>query len=240
VLYVHPFAEEMNKSRRMAALQARAMAAAGYAVLQLDLLGCGDSGGDFAEATWPAWMDDVHRGLRWLDGHAEGPLWLWGLRAGCLLTAQAARELDAACNLLWWQPPGSGSAMLQQFLRLHSAAAWLGGGERSESPRRRLARGETVEVAGYPLSPSLASGLEQATLELGVGVERLEWLELSPRDDATLSPAVAAAVARWQAGGVSAAARVARGPAFWHSVETEVAPALLEVTLAALAQPVAA
>ena len=30
VLYVHPFGEEMNKSRRMAALQARAFAAAGY------------------------------------------------------------------------------------------------------------------------------------------------------------------------------------------------------------------
>jgi alpha-beta hydrolase superfamily lysophospholipase len=39
VVYVHPFAEEMNKSRRMAALQAKALAAAGYAVLQIDLHG---------------------------------------------------------------------------------------------------------------------------------------------------------------------------------------------------------
>ena len=37
VLYVHPFAEEMNRSRRMAALQAKAMASAGYMVLQVDL-----------------------------------------------------------------------------------------------------------------------------------------------------------------------------------------------------------
>ena len=50
ILYIHPFAEEMNKSRRMAALQARALAKAGYAVLQLDLLGCGDSSGDFGDA----------------------------------------------------------------------------------------------------------------------------------------------------------------------------------------------
>jgi len=48
--YVAPFAEEMNKARRMAALQARAMSAAGYAVLCLDLHGCGDSAGDFADA----------------------------------------------------------------------------------------------------------------------------------------------------------------------------------------------
>src|SRR5687768_8838655 len=52
VVYVHPFAEEMNKSRRMAALQARALAASGHAVLQIDLLGCGDSSGDFGDASW--------------------------------------------------------------------------------------------------------------------------------------------------------------------------------------------
>ena len=41
VVYVHPFAEEMNKSRRMAALQSRALAEAGFAVLQLDLMEIG-------------------------------------------------------------------------------------------------------------------------------------------------------------------------------------------------------
>jgi len=33
----------MNKSRRMAALQARVFAAMGFGVLQIDLFGCGDS-----------------------------------------------------------------------------------------------------------------------------------------------------------------------------------------------------
>jgi alpha/beta superfamily hydrolase len=53
ILCIHPFAEEMNKSRRMAALQSRALAEAGYTVLQIDLHGCGDSAGDFGEASWP-------------------------------------------------------------------------------------------------------------------------------------------------------------------------------------------
>src|SRR5665647_2167413 len=66
VLYIHPFAEEMNKARRMAALQARALAQAGYAVLQIDLLGCGDSSGDFGEATWKNWVRDVVQGCQWL------------------------------------------------------------------------------------------------------------------------------------------------------------------------------
>ena len=41
IVYIHPFAEEMNFSRRMVALQARMLAAQGYAVLQIDLSGCG-------------------------------------------------------------------------------------------------------------------------------------------------------------------------------------------------------
>src|SRR5438045_2789030 len=87
VIYLHPFAEEMNKSRRMAALQARAFAARGYAVLQIDLLGCGDSSGGFDDARWSRWKHDVRNAQRWLSDHAEGPMHLWGLRLGALLAA---------------------------------------------------------------------------------------------------------------------------------------------------------
>ena len=66
VVHVPAFAEEMNKSRRMASLQARALAAQGWHVLQLDLLGTGDSEGDFGDATWADWMDDVAEARRWL------------------------------------------------------------------------------------------------------------------------------------------------------------------------------
>ena len=58
VLYVHPFAEELNRSRRMAGLHAGALAALGDAVLQLDLHGCGGSSGDFAAARWETWQED--------------------------------------------------------------------------------------------------------------------------------------------------------------------------------------
>src|SRR6476646_41057 len=92
IVHVHAFAEEMNKARRMAALQARAFANAGYAVLQCDLLGCGDSSGDFGDATWDAWVDDVLLACRWLTERTRAPLWLWGLRAGCLLAGEAAQQ----------------------------------------------------------------------------------------------------------------------------------------------------
>src|SRR5690349_8930312 len=85
ILYVHPFAEEMHKSRRTAALQARRLAELGYVVLQIDLLGCGDSAGEFGDARWDIWQSDVQAGLAWLKARVDAPLALWGLRLGAML-----------------------------------------------------------------------------------------------------------------------------------------------------------
>lgn len=63
VVWVHAFAEEMNKTRRMSALMARLFAGDGWRVVQKDLSGCGDSAGDFSEASWAAWLDDVESEL---------------------------------------------------------------------------------------------------------------------------------------------------------------------------------
>ena len=100
VVFVHGFAEEMNKSRRMVALQARALAAAQCAVLQIDLLGCGDSAGLLSDATWDDWVTDVVEACLWLQQQHPVPVWLWGLRAGCLVAVDAARKLSQPCNFL--------------------------------------------------------------------------------------------------------------------------------------------
>ena len=59
ILFLHPFAEEMHRSRHMVASQARALAGAGYRVMLLDLYGCGDAGGEFTDATWDIWQQDA-------------------------------------------------------------------------------------------------------------------------------------------------------------------------------------
>jgi exosortase A-associated hydrolase 2 len=241
VLYVHPFAEEMNKSRRMAALQSRALAQEGYAVLQIDLLGCGDSSGDFGDASWDAWVDDICTACQWLQQQAPAPLLLWGLRAGCLLAAQAARRMDGRFNLIFWQPSMSGKLVLQQFLRMKVASDMLGGSAKgsTEALRKDLNEGRTVEVAGYALSPRLALGLEQASLLPPSNAGRVEWLELS-QAGATLSPVAAAGQARWEQAGWQVAGRLVSGAAFWQSTEIEEAPELIEATLGCLLESAAA
>ncbi len=238
VVYVHPFAEEMNKSRRMAALQSRALAAKGYAVLQIDLHGCGDSSGEFADATWATWLADVATAARWLRARHAAPLWLWGLRAGCLVAAEAAPLLDEPCHFLFWQPPAAGKTLLQQFLRLKMAAEMLDGKAAgvTDALRAQLAAGQAVEIAGYSLGPSLAQGLEQAQLRPPAAATQSIWLETSTRTDAALLPATQSAIAAWRKAGHDIHAAAVTGPNFWQTQEIEDAPALLAATLQSLGQ----
>lgn len=252
VLYVHPFAEEMNKTRRMAALQARALAAAGYGVLQIDLKGCGDSSGEFGDASWQDWIADVHAAMRWLRERSTAPLTLWGLRAGCLVLADAAAQLpqgwpDEACDFVFWQPTPSGAPVLRQFLRTAAAAAFLEGGGKGvvDALRKRLAAGQAVEVGGYRINPALATGLEAARLPVPARLGRLVWLECSavagpasahpPLTPLTpLTPASVSASTAWRLAAARFEVRLVPGPPFWQTAEIETAPALIEATLAAL------
>ena len=244
VVYIHPLAEEMNKSRRMAALQSRALAAAGYAVLQVDLLGCGDSSGDFGDGRWDAWVTDVVRAAAWLRLNtaadaARAPLWLWGLRAGCLLAQEAAPLLDEHCNFLYWQPPWSGRTLLQQFLRLQLAAQLLGTApkEAPQSLCERLLQGQSQEVAGYTLSPDVARGLERAVLSApapAVRAQRVLWFELSALPQPRLSTIPADTRAQWSHPGLQLERHALPGPAFWQSNDVEEVPELLAATTAAL------
>jgi exosortase A-associated hydrolase 2 len=240
VVYVHPFAEEMNKSRRMAAIQSRALAAAGWATLQIDLLGCGDSEGDFCDASWSQWVADVVAASRWLLARHAGahpPLWLWGHRAGALIAVQAADQLDIAVNFVLWQPAVNGRALLQQFLRLKTVAdlkSELRPGAALLALRQQFAAGEAVEVAGYALTAPLAVGLQEAQLTPPVRAGRAVWLELSQRPEGTLSPAALTAIEAWRCAGHGVYAQALQGPAFWQTVEVEDAPALVSATLSAL------
>jgi exosortase A-associated hydrolase 2 len=236
VLYVHPFAEEMNKSRRMAALQARRFASEGLAVLQLDMLGCGDSSGEFGDATWDDWIADVLLGLIWLRQRHSAPLWIWGLRAGCLLAAEAASEMQEPVSALFWQPPASGKAILQQFLRLKSVADAI---QADSAPpegnaREQLASGQSVEIAGYEISPALADGLQRSQLKPWSRLPRARWLELSTRTGLEPLPATLGALQLWQQEKVDADLQVLSGPPFWQTQEIVDAPAMVDASVQAM------
>lgn len=232
---MHPFSEEMNKARRMAALQSRRFAAAGLGVLQIDLHGCGDSSGESADARWRSWKEDVQAAVAWLRSRVDGPVSLWGLRLGATLAADAARDRAMGIEHLYlWQPVLSGEQFLTQFLRLQLAGEMLAGGAAQSGVRElreTLARGTSLEIAGYDLHPELASAIEGLKLaELVPAVRSACWLEVSGNPEPRLSPAAQRVVDAWRAQGVDVRTVAVAGEPFWTTLEITECAALLDAT----------
>lgn len=238
LLYLPPFAEEANRSRRMAVLQARRLAERGWAVLLLDPFGTGDSAGSFHESRWEIWHADAALAATWLAARwPGGSVTLWGLRLGALLAAAlAGREPGRFTRLLFWQPLMRGDRFMAQFLRLRVAAAMAAGEKVSgEALRARLADGEILEVAGYELAPDLVAAIEGLRLDAllaSLAGCAIDWLEVTPAGSA---PALAPASRRLldaqpAAQGLRLTSQAVVGEPFWTVQEITLAPKLLDAT----------
>ena len=236
LVYVHPFAEEMNKSRRMAALQARALAAIGYGVLQVDLHGCGDSDGEFADARWEHWKEDIADASAWLQQKLAQPVGLWGLRLGALLALDYARTAaQPVAQLLLWQPVLQGAAFMTQFLRLRVASEMLddsaeaSGG--TKALRAALLAGEPQEVAGYVLAPQLVAAIDAADALTLAPPCPVHWIEIVASSERPVPPAALRVATGW---GREAAVHKVASPAFWSTQEIAESPELIAATCALL------
>lgn len=238
VLFIHPFAEEMNRSRRMAALQSRALANAGWVVLQMDLFGCGDSTATFDEATWDQWLEDVADAAAWLHRTSGHVPVLWGLRTGALLALQCASSIGRPADLVLWQPPASGLESLREFLRLKVVSRMMdpnsGGRVSIEQLHAQLAEGNPIDIAGYTLGPPLAFGLGAAECDLNSLPSRIACFEVTATAPAALSRGALDRIDGWRRRGHEVQARAIAGLPFWQTPEISECPALIENTVALL------
>lgn len=248
LLYVPPFGEEMNRSRRMAAMQARMLASAGVAVLMIDLYGCGDSSGDFVDARWEIWRDDLALAHAWLAGISGLAVGLWGLRLGALLALDYARLAPLPVErFILWQPVTRGDTFMTQFLRLQLATAMLAEQEDAgtaaggtQAMRARLQTGATLEVAGYELAPALVQAIDavDATTLAPYGIA-VSWIDIVSQSAPSLPPTRQNLVSGWQRNGVPVQLQCVPGLPFWATADITTCAALLAATLTHLAMPAA-
>jgi len=245
VLYFPPFAEELNKSRRMVALQAGQFCHAGYAVLIVDLFGTGDSEGDFGEANWEIWQKDMCVALSWLQDKGFNQFIFWGLRLGAIMALQTAALLSPktavkVVKFIFWQPTVKGEMLLTQFLRLRMAADFLvtgnkNSGNEKNTPsdiRQHLSNGQNVEIAGYSLSPTLAQTIDRLDLKTlkPTPSSKVVWLEIIPTKTRGLSPLNEDIVNEWCLEKIETKVVKIVGQPFWNSLEIIELPELLEAT----------
>lgn len=242
-IYIHPFAEEMNKSRRMAAMQSRSFAKRGVAVLQIDLYGCGDSDGDFGDAAWETWKNDIDFAWQWLNHKGYESIYSWGLRLGALLALDCARESKYGFEKhVLWQPVINGKSFMTQFLRLKLANGLMTG-EKGEALsvkglREMLNRGQSLEIAGYMLDPQLAAVIDNLRMnDLVVKKGCVHWFETVPDVTRALSTAGKLVLDAWRQFGVNPEITLISGQPFWATQEISECPQLITATTQLFTQP---
>lgn len=230
VLYVHPFAGEMAASRNVIAALSRNLAHLGFGVLTVDLFGCGDSSGDFREARWEIWREDLAAAVRWLRDQGRDRLSLWGLRLGALLAMDfAAQSGDSFERIVLCQPVLSGQAMLTQFLHMNLDEVESGSvGRQLTNPehRKSLPAGHTIEVAGYELLSELIHAIDKISIApLGNPfLGPIHWIEMAPTTESALRPESCRIVEAWRGQGIPVSTHKLRGSPFWlfpHSVSPQ-------------------
>lgn len=242
VLFLPPFAEEMNRSRRITADLGMALARAGVDFLTLDLYGTGDSEGDFSEARWSIWRQDAITGLDWLYNRGQQNISIVGLRLGaCLALDAASTWTHSPSGVVLWQPVANGAALINQFLRVRVAGGMgdgpAGMNETTKSLRARLNAGERLEIGGYEFAPELAAEIDN--VRLSQQGRLLNWriaiLECAGEANTELSPATQSAISEWRQSGAEVGAEIVAGAPFWAIEETAIGTPLIEATVEALA-----
>ena len=236
IIHIPAFAEEMNKSRRMVAMQSRAFMQQGQSVLVFDLLGTGDSAGEFAEATWQGWLDNIATVIEWLKLQGIERFSFWGLRTGVLLALDFLQHSKQPIQqLICWQPVLKGENFIMQFLRLRIAAAMMNSQapqEKTADLKRALLAGESIEVAGYLLNPELVLPMMQLQAQK-MSLDKLPGcliFELISDAEATASYACLQWHELLQQSDCELALELVQGSSFWTTQEIAEVLALVELT----------
>ena len=246
VLLVPAFNEEMNRCRSMVTLQAQAFAAIGFGTLVVDLFGTGDSDGDFSDARWDIWLQDIAAAHALLSACGNGHCAILCLRLGAILAAQALPNLASKpLALMLWQPVTDGKFHLTQSLRLKMPANLDRPHlpkESTASMREQFLTGQCVEVAGYSLHPELARAIDDAKLEDHAPFADLPtlWLENANGQSQDIALPSQKVISAWSGKNVVPTVRTFPGPAFWQVHERVVASSVISQTSTWIDQTVSA
>ncbi len=235
-LFLPSFGEEMNRCRVMVSLQARNFAAQGHGCLLIDYYGTVDSEGEFEDTTWDIWYEDALSAYHWLRQHCNNRVVLWGVRIGALLATELAyREAQYFSRLLLWQPISDANLFLTQFFRIRLAMQMDRGEakETTQQMRHNLKQGNSIEIAGYTVTPELVESIETKKIS---NYDKLplpvDWFEVVMDINDGLTPASQKQIEIWQQHNVVVNSHCYQGPAFWQLHERELTPDLIKKTTA--------
>lgn len=167
VVVVHPFMEERQDAHAVLFDLARNLASAGFPTLRFDQYGCGDSEGEWDDATVSHWLTDVGSAVTALRAEASIPeVALVGLRFGATLASLAAASVGAT-KLALIQPVARGDTYVADLLLANLASEMVlnrRAGVTKELLIERLASGASINLFGYHLTAAQYDALRAIDL----------------------------------------------------------------------------
>lgn len=239
VIVIPPFAEEMNRCRHLLSTVMRMLAAKGCCCFMLDNFGTGDSEGDLDSATTAIWRADLQQLLAELAADGFERVSFIAVRFGALqlldLLNQSPLILQPG-QLILWQPLFDTNKFWQQFVRIKVAEAMAAGTKTSQAElEQRLDNGQSIEIAGYPISPAFYQSIQHmnATLSAALSQYKLSWFESSPLD--SIAPPVGKMLQQLQQITPVNFVQLKAKP-YWHTAELATADELITLTVQQLSK----
>jgi exosortase A-associated hydrolase 2 len=233
ILFIHPFGDEMNKARKMVAIQSSELTKLGYSVMQVDLYGCGDSSGEFKDANWEIWVKNVRSAVNFLENLNSHKIFFWGLRLGALLVLDyITRQKQKSNKIILWQPTLIGLKYINQQLRMNTY-------DKKSQPKSilkssmEMEKGEYAKIGGYSINHELYNSIVKLNIENFVKpekIKRIEWFEISPVLENQLTFASGTIVKLIEDKRIKINARTLNGPPFWATTEISVVEKLVKLT----------
>ena len=231
VVFCNPFGEERKSSALVMARLARAVAEAGFPALRFDYYGCGDSEGEFVEATVRSRLSDLLFAAGWLkERTAVRAVVLLGLRLGGTLAARAADELSACAGLILAEPITDGAEYFGGELRRKLLRQMLtegrGRGSCAEMLRELESDEAVLDLDGFAVPGSTYRELKALGIRAGevrfAGPVLICQVHFNARPKAELEAACEA----YRQAGAQVEFRILVLPPFWSRIEVILAPEL--------------
>ena len=161
VLFCSPIAQEYMRSHWMLRRLAEQLAGEGFHVLRFDYSCCGDSSGDFFDASVAQWLEDIYvAGDELLNTSGASQLSIVGLRFGATLAA-LSKGLPVN-QLILADPVVEGSHYVDQLRRMHVER--LADRHRYPVPRVEGVDFDEREILGFWFSEALEQEIRRANL----------------------------------------------------------------------------
>ena len=235
VILVPPFAEELNRSKRMYVLCARQLAAAGLHVACFDFTGTGDSYGAWESVSWPSWLENLSEVYHYLEDAGVSDISVIALRLAALIVADSvtSHQLEFT-KCLFWDAIEDGEGYIRQLIRLKIAAAMTEDSKAltSKDVLAELDDHGFLEIGGYHITAQLFDSIKQAKLknsiETLVDATELHWMVLRSANQSISTPSYPLCLPENLRHRVSM--HTVLDTRFWMQQEVTIAPALLQKT----------